>query len=336
VNGHNYLVADFNLECGDAQWNKYLPLACLCLLLYPIGIPAVMFYLLRSNRHRLKQQDTILSLGFLYEAYRLSLWWFELADMCNKLFLTSLLAFFPSSTQAPVGMGCAALYFLCLVLADPYVRRVDDRINLLAQCQLTLILTLGWLLQNVTFEVGSAIDIIASVVLFLVLSVLVFVLGLHAFIFIRTWWRARQRLKMLQDHALSMTPNPLSPGGGRSTNGASVTDNGGNVNDDGIEGKSRLSGSSDSESNVGRQLLITFSPSNRSVSSVSLSPIQRRMSAKSDVELTVPRIGHDLPAAVTDVSNLSSPESLPNALVALGTEIAQLSVSFNPQLQSQQ
>jgi hypothetical protein len=37
VNGTNYLVADFTLECFNDRWNRYLPFAIIAVFVYPIG-----------------------------------------------------------------------------------------------------------------------------------------------------------------------------------------------------------------------------------------------------------------------------------------------------------
>ena len=42
-----------------------------------LGIPALFFFLLYFNRHRLDQPEVANKLGFLYQAYNLQIWWFE-------------------------------------------------------------------------------------------------------------------------------------------------------------------------------------------------------------------------------------------------------------------
>src|SRR6185437_2402658 len=77
VNGVNYLVADFTEQCGSTEWNRYLPLAVLALLLYPIGIPLLFFVALYRVRKRHAEPAVQLSLGILFEGFRKHLWWFE-------------------------------------------------------------------------------------------------------------------------------------------------------------------------------------------------------------------------------------------------------------------
>src|SRR5688572_6877271 len=88
------------------------------------GIPVYYWFLLHRNRNRMQQPGIRVQLGFLYEgeargllgspqevtphdhplallaaAYDRDSWWFELVDMINKLFLTSLLPFLPLTTK---------------------------------------------------------------------------------------------------------------------------------------------------------------------------------------------------------------------------------------------
>ncbi len=46
-----------------------------------------------------------IELGFLYDAYYEHYWWFELADMMNKLFMTSIIAFFTKPGQLQIALA---------------------------------------------------------------------------------------------------------------------------------------------------------------------------------------------------------------------------------------
>ena len=67
-------------------------------------------------------------IAFLSVGYAKNMWWFELVDMGHKLMLTSILAFFPSAYQMPVGMMTAILYAIVILLRKPYFRKGDDRL----------------------------------------------------------------------------------------------------------------------------------------------------------------------------------------------------------------
>lgn len=108
----------------------------------------------------------------------------EISEMVNKLFLTSLLVFFPPGLQMPAGLVCCACHTLVIQLVQPYIRSRDDRMALLAQSEVMLILLAGHVLASTgSFAKGSLLDIGLSIVLIAV-SVFVFALlfvhvGLH-------------------------------------------------------------------------------------------------------------------------------------------------------------
>lgn len=104
--------------------------------------------------------DIRVALGFLYDAYTAKLWWFEIVDMANKLFLVSIVGFFPPDWQLglamvrPVTVTClhgvttppqawTVGYLMVLLLAKPYVRKGDDRLHLLVQLEIYLFLLAG-------------------------------------------------------------------------------------------------------------------------------------------------------------------------------------------------
>ena len=69
----------------------------------------------------------VLTLALL-PAYTRRARFFELLDMANKLFLSSLLFLFPTEMQLPAGMIWAGLFLVVLLLLKPYVRRNDGEL----------------------------------------------------------------------------------------------------------------------------------------------------------------------------------------------------------------
>jgi hypothetical protein len=74
-----YLVADFSLLCLTPEWNTWAIVAAFATLVYPIGIPIIFFILLRRARQSMNTLATRMPLGFLFEGYHTTSWWFELA-----------------------------------------------------------------------------------------------------------------------------------------------------------------------------------------------------------------------------------------------------------------
>jgi hypothetical protein len=58
--------------------------------------------------------------------------------MANKLILTSVLSFVPRDARMPVGMVFALVYTIIILLSQPYARKLDERMHLIAYIEVTL------------------------------------------------------------------------------------------------------------------------------------------------------------------------------------------------------
>ena len=81
VDGMSWLAADLRLQCYDAAWVGYTLYASVCGLLYVVGFPLGVFFLLFTRRHKLFGEandpyvaTTRLQYGFLYESYGPTAW----------------------------------------------------------------------------------------------------------------------------------------------------------------------------------------------------------------------------------------------------------------------
>ena len=166
-----YLRADFRLECYTTEWSYYAITGIFFIAMYPIGIPLFFMYMMKRYRYRLHEDGVKAELGFLYDAYDHEVWWFELADMLHKLSLTSLIAFAGIDAQLKVGAAITTVYTITILCVRPYKRKGDDRLHLLAQAEILLLLVVG-LTFHEKFDNDESVDIAMSVVL--IISYLLF------------------------------------------------------------------------------------------------------------------------------------------------------------------
>jgi len=94
-------------------------------------------------RYRLHSSGIRAEVGLLYDAYETHVWWFEMVDMLHKLFITSLVGFFPFAAQLDIAMAVVTLYLIVILSFRPYVRAGDDQLHKLAQVELMLLLMAG-------------------------------------------------------------------------------------------------------------------------------------------------------------------------------------------------
>jgi hypothetical protein len=149
VEGTSYLQADFSVVCGSDYWWSGASWALILTIIYPIGVPIFFFIpLFKAARARVLDRKMVRGeLGFLYDGYRRDMWYFELLDMTHKLTLTSVLAFFPWEVQLPLAICIAAAYLIVILLTNPYIRKGDDRLHMVAQIELMCLFMSGHLLN---------------------------------------------------------------------------------------------------------------------------------------------------------------------------------------------
>ena len=174
-NGRSFLKVDYSIDCQAPQHSQFVQFASLMVLVYPIGIPAMYYYLLwkkkalldpgqEEKEHRMSDEDALRetlkereeleekypdmkSLRFLYESYEPKYWWFELFETMRKLTLTGFLVFLAPGTAAQVLFSLIMCINAMRVYAgcQPFIDLSNDRISEVAQWQLlyTLIAALA-------------------------------------------------------------------------------------------------------------------------------------------------------------------------------------------------
>ena len=117
--GSSYLRADYSIQCyqanGDAEpeYASYRTWAALAIAIYPCGVPMVLLALLLSRRAELAVDEgadfatvryerplhpRLAALSFLFEPWRVDLWYMEPIDMWRRISLIGLPMLFPTSS----------------------------------------------------------------------------------------------------------------------------------------------------------------------------------------------------------------------------------------------
>lgn len=202
IEGIWYLNSDMSLNCFDEVWWSHFLSVIFIVVLYPIGIPLILFLLLFHNRRELNQARTQARIGILYLNYDRNRWFWEVLDMLYKLCMINLI-FVPLQNRFMVGQCLCWMYFASVLVSRPYVRHQDDTLQLVAQNELMLILILTTVLVE-TMDNGAAIpywtDLLLSILL-MGLTVLIFCLLLFFTLapttrYLRILMRNRQRDKI--------------------------------------------------------------------------------------------------------------------------------------------
>jgi hypothetical protein len=181
--GQYLLFKDLTIDCTSEYYKKFSLFGSLMILLYPIGIPAFFIMKIRQYRYpkdgvrasRLNEPGVLAELGFLYDAYNRDLWWFDSVDSMEKLFLCAALPLVPAPYTLPVGMFVAVGFMMIVLLNKPFSRKADDRLALLAECELFIIMLTAYSFQTILDDGGSSNDTLSYILIGLALIFLIFV-----------------------------------------------------------------------------------------------------------------------------------------------------------------
>jgi len=160
-----YLKDNFSERCYDSAWLANLGYVVVLSLLYPLMVPLGLFLVLRKYRTRFREPIIRFGLGLAFLGFYEPYWWFEVLDMSHKLFLGSIIGLINGPGQWVVGILVAAIYALTLLLTSPYIRDADNRLHLLAQMNIFLLILSLEIGQYETIESGSLADVFISILL---------------------------------------------------------------------------------------------------------------------------------------------------------------------------
>jgi uncharacterized membrane protein len=147
-------------------------------------------------------------------------------DMLHKLIITSVIAFFPYTWQLNTAMIVVCLYASALYICKPYVRKSDDRLQLVSLAEIIMLLMSGNVFNQAEYDPLYdwllSIILIALVILFFIFFVLQALQALYKVI--KDYRRSRKQ-KQLDAHIRAASGEvdsigdevPLSLVDGRST-----------------------------------------------------------------------------------------------------------------------
>lgn len=87
IDGHYFLVQQPSLNCYSGEWMKLLVAFILVLLIWVVGVPALLFFWLKHNRYRLKENRFRSRYGQLYRFYWPHLYWWSIVGVLRKFLI---------------------------------------------------------------------------------------------------------------------------------------------------------------------------------------------------------------------------------------------------------
>ena len=222
--GGSYLRAEYSVSCLTPRHSAYEVYALFMVCVYPVGIPAVLTWLLARNRHDLVQPDreTMAHLQpsrGIWGAYRPSRYFYEVVECGRSIALTGTAAFvLPNSTAQIAIVLLIALAFVFLAESmSPFEREVDAMLYrwgggiIVGSVYIALLMKL-----EVGIDSTEAVTAFSVVLISANVAMLATVL-LQTALLVVEWRRVRQaaRLRTAATLARSRTPSLYSRYTGR-------------------------------------------------------------------------------------------------------------------------
>ena len=167
----HYLFRDYSVDCDSKRYQAARIYAIVMLVVFPFGIPATYAVLLQSRKHILCDQSAVdleESMGspqighiaFLAKSYKPQCYWFEVAECCRRLILSSVIGLVDADSPAAPTLGLIlSMAFTQVFNMQPYKDPTDNFLGImLAYCLAFLFLGALMIKVDATFNNDSDSD----------------------------------------------------------------------------------------------------------------------------------------------------------------------------------
>ncbi|KAJ3446356.1 insulin-like growth factor binding proteinn-terminal [Anaeramoeba flamelloides] len=173
---------DTDNNCFEGFWlQKMLPLTIIFIVLYIIGIPILILYLLIKNSKILTEKQFDMKFGLLYSRYNKSFFYWEIVIMLRKLLLIILKIFLFDQIKNLNIIFFIIILLIAMILQFKYKPYHENRHNILESFLLTVsicILFFGLIFNSSEVDVtnNESLSLINVLMLMLIISILFMVI----------------------------------------------------------------------------------------------------------------------------------------------------------------
>ena len=172
-----YLIADTSISCTSPRYFLGVTYAAIFILIYPIGIPFLYYYLLNKKKEEIKSRNNInpntlrnsvKMLEFLYKSYKPSAWYFEVVETFRRLFLTAFISVIAAGTpaQAILAMVATLIFMRLYVAVNPFPSDDERLMSEAGQYQIYITFLAALIIQNNLL--GTSVNELIGILLILV------------------------------------------------------------------------------------------------------------------------------------------------------------------------
>jgi hypothetical protein len=136
-----YLRSDLAIDCDSDAHQTSEAFAGFMILAFPLGLPALYFAMLWSNRSHLFDTETgggVSFLGFFFREYNPRFYYWETVECVRKCIIVGFASFYqPGSLMQLIAvMLLTVLYSIVLAICKPYDDPMDDTLAIMNQAML--------------------------------------------------------------------------------------------------------------------------------------------------------------------------------------------------------
>ena len=119
------LLADYSIDCNSGFYLSYRLFSLLLVLIWPIGLPLLIFYKMFVVRHLIRDEDedTMKEFDFILGDYKTTHWYWEVIELFRKLVLAGLISLIGrgSIAQSVVATLIAFYFFAISYREQPFI-----------------------------------------------------------------------------------------------------------------------------------------------------------------------------------------------------------------------
>jgi hypothetical protein len=145
------MYADFQIACDTEEHSHLIIWAVLFVLLYPIGVPLLIFIVVFHKRHELSTAGSYWRtlLAPVVGMMKLEYWYWNPLDFFRKVILTGMMIFFKrgSLIQLALGTNIAAGFLIAGIICQPFAKRINNMLYSVTNGAILMTFTIATLLN---------------------------------------------------------------------------------------------------------------------------------------------------------------------------------------------
>ena len=151
------------MDCTDGAYKANQLFATVLVIVYPVGVPLVLFLLMWRQRGELRDEGSKKREEFnpVVGAYTTEQYNWEVVETVRKLILTGLMCFIRrgSVTQLVLGAIVSSIFFGAAVKFQPYQLPFNNRLKMLADAAVTATFNIAILLTDTVESAGDGVGL---------------------------------------------------------------------------------------------------------------------------------------------------------------------------------